>query len=811
MKKYPFILFLLVALLGSGMLLAQPAIREKLLFDDGWRFLLGNDSTAKDPGFQDASWRLLNLPHDWSIELPFDKNSPAGTGGGALNGGIGWYRKTFQLNASHQFTKTLIRFDGVYRNSEVWINGHYLGKRPNGYISFEYELTPFLKYGKEQNALAVKVNNADQPNSRWYSGSGIYRNVYLLTVQPLHIATNGTYITTPKVEKERAAVQLNIRLQNSTDITVDAEVQTNIYDADSRKVAAQRTNTKAGAAALQEINQSFQVSQPLLWSVDHPYLYKAVTEVFVNGKKTDTYTTPFGIRYFYFDADKGFFLNDRHVKIRGVCDHHDLGCLGTAINTRALERQLQILKGMGCNAIRTSHNPPAPELLELADKMGFIIMDEAFDMWKKPKNPFDYHLDWDEWHVKDLTDQLLRDRNHPSVFIWSIGNEIPEQWGGNKDTSGKTIIRELVGIVKSIDPTRPTVTANNEIGKGNTLLQAGATDLVGYNYHHEQWADVQEHWGRKPFIVTESVSALETRGHYDLLRSDSIRRWPERWDLPVKHANADLTCSAYDNVSAPWGSTHEETLKVFEKYDHVSGMFIWTGFDYMGEPTPYPWPARSSYFGVIDLAGFPKDVYYLYRSVWTNEPVLHILPHWNWKRGDTVDVWAYYNNADQVELFVNGKSAGVRKKQTGELHVVWRVKYEPGMLKAVSAKNGKTVLVKKINTAAAPAKISLTADRKTIHADGKDLSFITVKIEDAAGNLVPDAANLVHFDVQGGGTIAGVDNGSETSMESFKAIRHKAFNGLCLLVVQAKDKRSTIRVKATAEGLTPAAISIEVQ
>ncbi len=811
MKKYPFSLFLISALLGFGILSAQPAIREKLLFDDGWLFLLGSNDNAEDPGFKDASWRLLNLPHDWSIELPFDKNSPVGTGGGALNGGIGWYRKTFRLNASYSSRKTFICFDGVYRNSEVWINGHYLGKRPNGYISFEYELTPFLKYGKEKNVLAVKVNNADQPNSRWYSGSGIYRHVYLLTLQPLHVITNGTYITTPAVTKERASVQLNICLQNSMDTVADAIVQTALYDAASQKVALQRSPVKAGAATLLEINQSFQISQPVLWSVDHPYLYKAVTEVFVKGKKVDAYTTPLGIRYFYFDADKGFFLNGRHLKIRGVCDHHDLGCLGTAINTRALERQLQLLKGMGCNAIRTSHNPPAPELLELADKMGFIIMDEAFDMWKKPKNPYDYHLDWDEWHVKDLTDQLLRDRNHPSVFIWSAGNEIPEQWGGDKDASGKAILRELAGIVKSIDPTRPVVTANNETGKGNVLLQTGAADLVGYNYHHQEWADVQKQWGRKPFIVTESVSALETRGHYDLLLSDSIRRWPERWDLPVKHANADLTCSAYDNVSAPWGATHEETLKVFEQYDHISGMFIWTGFDYIGEPTPYPWPARSSYFGIIDLAGFPKDVYYLYRSVWTNESVLHLLPHWNWKQGDTVDVWAYYNNADQVELFVNGKSAGTRKKKGDDLHVVWRVKYEPGILKAVSTKNGKTILVKEIKTAAAPAKIALAADRKIIHADGRDLSFITVKIEDKDGNLIPDATNLVHFDVQGSGTNAGVDNGSQTSMESFKASQRQAFNGLCLLVVQAKNKKGVIRIKATADGLAPAVMAIGVQ
>ena len=550
-----------------------------------------------------------------------------------------------------------------------------------------------------------------------------------------------------------------------------------------------------------------------------PYLYKAKTEIINNGKTIDEYTTSFGARYFYFDVDKGFSLNGKPIKIIGVCDHHDLGCLGTAVNTRALERQLELLKSMGINGIRTSHNPPAPELLDLADKMGFVVMDEAFDMWKQPKNPYDYHLYWDEWHAKDLRDQVLRDRNHPSVFIWSIGNEIPEQWGGKneEDTSGRSIARELASIIHSLDTTRPITSALNNPWPGNEIYKSGALDLVGFNYSQNQYKNFPKNFPGKKFIATETISSLNTRGHYDM-PSDSIRRWPERWDKPFYEGNPDLTCSAYDNCSAPWGSTHEETLKELLKYDFASGMFLWTGFDYIGEPTPYPWPARSSYFGIIDLAGFPKDVFYLYQSLFTDKTVLHIFPHWNWKVGDTVDVWTYYNHADEVELFINGISQGVKKKTGDDMHVMWRVVYEPGTLKAVSRKNGKIVLTKEIHTAGAPAKIILSADRNTIHANarpddpvgrGKDLSFVTVKVVDKDGNLVPDADNLIKFKITGEGKIAGTDNGCETDLESFKAPQHKAFNGLCLAVIQSTNKTGNIQLTASSEGLPSTTIIIQ--
>jgi beta-galactosidase len=368
--------------------------------------------------------------------------------------------------------------------------------------------------------------------------------------------------------------------------------------------------------------------------------------------------TTFGIRTFAFDTAKGFFLNGKHLKILGVCDHHDLGCLGAAINTRALQRQLELLKEMGCNGIRTSHNPPAPELLDLCDEMGFIVMDEAFDMWMKEKTKYDYHLDFAEWHKRDVEDMVLRDRNHPSVFIWSIGNEVSEQWD-HSDNSGSTIARDLAGIIRGLDTTRP-ITANcNDDRPDNPVIRSGALDLIGYSYGHNDYHLFPATYPGKKLIGSEATSALESRGHYDM-PSDSIRRWPTRWDIPMKDGNPDNTVSAYDNCSVPWGATHEEGWNLVKKNDFVSGMFIWTGFDYLGEPTPYVWPSRSSYFGILDLAGFPKDVYYMYQSEWTNKPVLHILPHWNWKPGQTIDVWAY-TNCDEVELFLNGKSVGVRK------------------------------------------------------------------------------------------------------------------------------------------------------
>jgi len=804
----------LLCLSFIALLLVSKAFAQRTTadFDKGWHFNLGDVKDGESSSLNDVGWRTLDLPHDWSIEGKFSKDNPATPEGGALPGGIGWYRKTFTVPASSKNKLVYVDFDGVYQKSTVWINGHELGFRPNGYISFRYELTPYLNFGGT-NVIAVKVDNSVQPNSRWYSGSGIYRNVWLVTTNKLAVAHWGTFFTTSDVSEKSAIVNAEIKVT-----THNYAVKTTIYDAEGKPalLAPEERHTdvkllppSAKSDSISVVNQKFRVLNPKLWSTDQPYLYTAVTRVYSispNGKKSleDEYSTKFGIRYFNFDADKGFSLNGKPMKILGVCDHHDLGSLGAAINTRALERQLQLLRSFGCNAIRTSHNPPAPELLDLCDKMGFLVMDEAFDCWEKGKVQYDYHLYFKEWHKRDLEDQILRDRNHPSVIIWSIGNEIPQQG----DTSALRVAPDLAGIVHSLDTTRPITTANDQPYITNQIIKSGALDLIGYNYHEYDYAKFHDRFPGKKFIATETTSGLEMRGYYEQ-PSDSIRVWPTRWDKPFTHPGN--TVSAYDNTRPPWGSTHEMTWKVMKKYDFLSGMFIWTGFDYMGEPTPYSWPSRSSYFGIIDLAGFPKDVYYMYQSEWTDKPVLHIFPHWNWTPGQMIDVWAYYNHADEVELFLNGKSLGVKKKEGDDLHIMWRVKYEPGTLKAVSRKDGKVVLTREIHTAGPAAKIQLIADRENIKADGKDLSFITVKILDKDGNVVPDAANLVKFKINGPGFIASVDNGDETSHDPFKANYRKAFNGLALAIVQTKDTGGDITFSASSNGLRAASVVLHVK
>ena len=774
-------------------------------FDKGWKFNLGDVTDAQAPGFDDSLWRVLDLPHDWSIEGKFSKDNPATPSGGALPGGIGWYRKTFTIPVSEKGRLAFIDFDGVYKNSEVWINGHSLGLRPYGYSSFRYELTPYLKYGKEKNILAVKVDNSKQPNSRWYSGSGIYRNVWLVMTDKIYIAHWGTYVTTPEVTEQSAKVIIQTKIRNASLIDQAITLKTAIVDTKGKTIASADTTEKLMKASAGNIEQQLTVSNPVLWSIENPYLYRVLTTVIVDGKKQDNYETTLGIRSIGFDTAKGLLLNGKHIKINGVCNHHDLGFLGAAINRRALERQLEILKAMGVNGIRTSHNPPAPELLELCDRMGFMVMDEAFDMWKKGKTQFDYSLDWDTWHQRDIQDMVLRDRNHPSVILWSIGNEVAEQWD-TSDHSGTVIAKELVSFIKNLDLTRP-VTANcNSSDSLNPVLRADTLDIIGYSYHQDEYAQFRQLHPGKRLIGSETVSSLNSRGSYDM-PSDSIRRWPTRWDIPLKDANADLSCSSYDNCSAPWGSTHEETWKLMKKFDFISGQYIWTGFDYLGEPTPYSWPARSSYFGIVDLAGFPKDVYYLYQSEWTKKPVLHIFPHWNWKEGQTIDVWAY-TNCEEVELFLNGKSQGTKKKTGDALHMAWRLTYMPGTLKAIGRTGGKEVLTQEIKTAGAPAKMILHADRSTITADGKDLSFVTVKIVDSHGTPVPRADNLIHFNIEGEGKIIGVDNGSQTSDESFKVNFRKAFNGLCLAVIQSTEKAGKITLKAVSDGLGEETIAI---
>ncbi|MBN2697903.1 MAG: DUF4982 domain-containing protein [Bacteroidales bacterium] len=776
--------------------------RTTSLFNDGWLFMLSDTIDASAGEYDDASWRRIDLPHDWSIEGDFSPNHPATPGGGALPGGTGWYRKSFNLPENSSGKLVFIEFDGVYQNSEVWINGHRLGDRPYGYISFRYELTPFLNQGREQNVIAVKVDNSLQPNSRWYSGSGIYRDVRLVITGRVHVDPWGIFVTTPEVSDESAVVKVSTEIINRNGEHVDATLTSTIRDAGGRRIAESSDDYPLEADGKTKAVQKLTVTDPLLWSTEDPTLYCLVTEIHSAGRLVDRVETPFGIRDFVFDAETGFYLNGTPLKLKGVCNHHDLGCLGAAAYPRAIERQLEMLRQMGCNAIRTSHNPPSPHLLDLCDRMGFLVMDETFDMWKIRKTRYDYHLHWDKWHERDLRDHILRDRNHPSVILWSIGNEIIEQW----DSTGTEMARELAAIVRELDDTRPITSGCNEASPNNTIIQSGALDVIGYNYHLGNFRNVPADFPGQPFIASETTSALATRGSYDM-PSDLVRVWPVRWDSAFTPVNADQTCSAYDNCHVPWGSTHEQALITMNGNDFVSGMFVWTGFDYLGEPTPYWWPSRSSYFGIIDLAGFPKDAFYLYQSEWTGQPVLHLFPHWNWNPGDTVDLWTY-TCCDEVELFLNGGSLGVKTKEGGSLHMQWRVPWTPGKLEAKGIYQDKE-LISVVETTGPPASIRLTADREKLDAGGRDLSFITVEIVDENGLTVPDADNTVSFRLEGPGEIIGVDNGSQTSLESFKAEQRKAFNGLCLAVIKSGKEPGTLLLKAESEGLESASLKLK--
>jgi beta-galactosidase len=832
MKLMRFSLLLLIVLSSCTM---RRQGRETLDFTEDWKFTLNDTASASEPNFPDSTWRTLNLPHDWSIESDFSKDYPASPGGGALPGGIGWYRKSFILDESCQGKCIYIDFDGIYRNSKVWINGHYLGERPYGYSSFRYDLTKYVRF-KEPNIVAVRVDNSKQPNSRWYSGSGIYRNVRLVITYPVHVDLWGTYITTPEVSNASAKVLVETAVRNTTGEQQNVLVEQLMQDKGGREVGKAESKFTVSAHQTGKINQHFTVDKPALWRINDPNMYTVITKIYVKGKQMDEYTTPVGIRTFKFDVDKGFILNGVKLKINGVCNHHDLGALGAAVNVRAIERQLELLKAMGCNAIRTSHNPPAPELLDLCDKMGFIVMDEAFDVWGKKKTAFDYSLDFAQWYERDLTDLILRDRNHPSVVLWNIGNEVGEQWAQGdtepmdlqkanillnaKKTitaedlkSGKSklyalLTQRLAEIVRSLDTTRPITAGCNETGSNNPLFQSGALDVIGFNYHQNEFSGIQKRFPGKPFIVTESVSALMSRGFY-MNPSTTMNIWPVSWDKPF--SNPSQQCSSYDNCHAPWGSTHEETWKIVKKYPHIAGQFIWTGFDYLGEPTPYWWPSRSSYFGVIDLAGFPKDIYYMYQSEWTDKDVLHVFPHWNWKKGQTVDVLVYYNHASEVELYLNGKSLGKKYKVGDELHVVWSVKYEPGTLKAVSRKDNMMVLTKEIKTAGKAVSIRLTPDRKKIKADGKDLCYITAELLDKDGNALPTAHETVMFSIKGEGTMVGTDNGNEFDHISLKNPERQLYNGKCVVIVQSTKTSGTIKLKALAGRLPNAELEVKTK
>jgi len=779
--------------------LASAETPRRASFDADWKFSLGDAAGADKPGFDDAKWRSLDLPHDWMIEQPFDEKSPGGDGNGYLDGGVGWYRKTFTIPATDKGKHIAIDFDGVYMNSHVWINGHDLGIHPYGYTSFEYDLTPYLKYGDEKNEIAVRAEVV-QPCSRFYSGAGIYRNVWLVTTNAVHVDHWGTYVTS-EVKGNSAVIIENTTVVNNGSVPVVVSLKSTVLDSNGKSVGwlnMSAISVAPGQSTTAVPRQSIENIKA--WSVETPVLYHMDTELRIGAEVIDHLDTPFGIRTIEFTIDDGFHLNGKRVQIQGVCDHHDLGCLGAAINKRAVQRQLEILKSFGVNAIRTSHYPPAPELLDLCDQMGFLVMDEAFDEWKNSKTQHGYGQFFDEWSERDIVSMVHRDRNHPSIVMWSIGNEINEQGAKN----GGEMSTRLADIVKREDPTRPTTSAMSNPGGAVKSGFYKPLGVFGVNYNIGFYTDKNVH-GIKPMIGSETASALSSRGEYGLKIGKS-------GDVEIQK-EFDHQVSDYDIVAPPWGNTAQTSLMAVRDHPWMAGEFVWTGFDYIGEPTPYGWPSRSSYFGIVDLAGFPKNRYYLYKSVWTDAPMVHLLPHWNWEQfaGKQIPVWCY-SNCDSVELFLNDKSLGTKSwHDQVQMHREWSVPFAPGTLKAVGMRDGKVVATDIVKTAGKPAKLLLKADRSELQPGQRDLSFITVSVVDADGNICPDAADEVKFTVDGPGIIAGVDNGDATNHESFKGHEHKVFHGLGLVVIEAGKQPGEIHVTAEAEGLAQAAVTVGVK
>jgi beta-galactosidase len=789
-----------------------PRVREP--FDFGWKFFQGDASGAQQPNFADAGWKDLDLPHDWSIEA--SSSAPGVAKGASLPMGIGWYRKHFNVPESYSGRKVSIQFDGVYQLSEVWVNGQYLGKRPYGYIGFSYDLSPHLKYGGD-NVIAVRADNSHQPNSRWYTGSGIYRHTWLQVTNPVHVAEWGTYVTTPRVEMDFATVEIKTRIRNDGEGAVECRLTSTVMDRDANVAApAQVTESRTIAAnAEYEFVQQMRVEQPNLWSPENPFLYTLRTSLMGGG--SDSYDTVFGIRRAEFDADRGFLLNGKHVRLNGLCLHHEAGSLGAAVPERVWERRLEILKAAGCNSIRTCHNPYAPEFMDLCDRMGVLVMDEMFDEWKQNKTANGYGLYFDEWSERDVTAFVRRDRNHPSVVIWSAGNEIGEQ-----DTSnGAEVLKRLVDIFHKEDPSRPVTAACDRIAANLTGREVGTTpaflaalDVVGYNYSDRRreraetnYADDRHAYPKRKFIGTENAGMGGTRGDYAYLFP------PVPGVVYRRYEHRETDC--------------EQLWRFRRIYEYVSGDYMWSAIDYLNTPGSSATPS-----GALDTCGFPKDGYYFYQSQWTDKPVLYLFPHWNWKgkEGKVIPVLCY-TNCDSVELFVNGESYGVQSywfprvgywptqssaraaipRTTSDLHLAWTVPYQPGTLKAVGMKDGKVAAEFVVATTGEPASIALSVDRETIAADRRDVAHLTVKILDAQGRVVPIADNEVTFEIQGEGRIIGVDNGNPQSHEAFKGNRRQAFYGLSLAIVQSTAKAGRIQITATSPGLQSGSATIDTR
>ncbi len=816
---------------------AEPSVRSRDSFNTNWQFArfgampdgseLAEPEGLESPEFDDSAWRQLDTPHDWGIEGPFRQELPGETGKLPW-AGIGWYRKHFTAPELKPGEQLAIDFDGAMSDSTIYLNGQEIGGWPYGYTSFRVDLTPHVKPGAE-NVLAVRLDN--KPNSsRWYPGGGIYRNVWLVKTGPVRVAHDGVFITTPKVTAEAAQIQVDVTIDNALETDSALTVQATILPLKGvgppviESVETTVNGTQSGRTQL-----TFELANPQLCTVDKPQLYQAIISIQQNGKRVDRYSTTFGIRKIEFTADRGFLLNGERVPLNGVCLHHDLGPLGAAVSKRGIERQLEILKEMGCNAIRTSHNPPAPELLEACDRMGFLVQVEAFDCWAEKKTRNDYNRFFKDWHERDLVRMVRRDRNHSSVIMWSIGNEIREQRGA----AGPKICAELAAIVRREDPTRP-VTSGCNVPEAADNGYAGPLDLFGYNYKPHLYEQFTKKYPQKPVYGSETSSCISTRGEYY---------------FPVGENQAGgqggpFQMSSYDLYAPNWATTPDKEFAAQDRYPKVFGEFVWTGFDYLGEPTPYnddatnvlngqdaatraelerqrkelkklTIPSRSSYFGILDLCGFKKDRFYIYQARWRPElPMAHILPHWTWPdRVGQVTPVHVYTSGDVAELWLNGKSLGRRKKGPGEYRLRWNdVQYEPGELRVEAYRNGKPWATDLQRTAGPAAKIELTADRPIIAADGQDLCFLTARVLDAFGVLVPQANNHLTFKVEGAGSVIGVCNGDPTSHLPFQAAEMPAFNGLCLAIVRAEmGKTGELTVSATAEGVKSGMVKVSAK
>jgi beta-galactosidase len=790
----------------------------------------GGDCPYVQDNFDDRSWDRVDLPHDWAIKGPFHAGWGEGVGGGMgrlPSPGIGWYRKMLDIPASDAGKSIFLDVDGAMSYAMVWLNGRLVGGWPYGYASWRVDLTPYVRPGG-RNQLAIRLDNPPE-SSRWYPGGGIYRNVWLTKTHPVSVGQWGMFVTTRDVSVASAVIDLEVTIDNASKIDAEIDVFTQIFVLGAEgsitgdavaDFEPLKTSVTSGQST--KVKSSVTVKKPRLWGpppTQTPHRYTAVTTLRQEGKPVDRYETQFGIRSLRFDPNTGIHVNDERIFIKGVNQHHDLGALGAAFNVRAAERQLEVLREMGCNAIRMAHNPPAPELLELTDRMGFLVVNEIFDVWERKKAPLDFHLIFPDWHEQDTRAWVRRDRNHPSVMMWSFGNEVGEQYTGQE---GAAVARRLHDIVKEEDPTRPTTAAMNYAKPD--MPMPGVMDVISLNYQGEGIRNAPAYAGLrgintpplypafyeafpdKVILSSENAAALSTRGTYLFPVFDGI-------SAPVKDGSGgdpqQQYVSAYDLYTAEFGSSADKVFAAQARHPYVAGGFVWSGWDYLGEPTPY-YLARSSYFGIIDLAGFKKDRFYLYQSHWRPDlPMAHILPHWTWpdRLGQVTPVHVF-TSGDEAELFLNGRSLGRKAKGAGEYRLRWDdVVYEPGELKAVAYRKGQKWAEDVRRTAGDPVGIELTVDRELLRADGEDMAFVTVRITDRDGITIPRAEHLIRFKIDGPGWIAATDNGDPTSLISFASHERKAFNGFCLAVVRAfPGQPGTIELKAQSEGLKETAV-----